>query len=167
MRVSMFANADRYPGYWFSCELLLFFFFPLLLLIAGIDDDDGSSSSNSDRMFEEKEKKTTKYACKHTHIRRRVDHRMSLLVAATFLPCSLFLDQKLEKEKRDRERERKRMEEKKSFTQSLMPEDAPNFADWLVRACIVPEGTIGRKQRTNKYREKKSTQLTAYTSSFT
>jgi hypothetical protein len=92
---------------------------------------------------------------------------MSLLVAATFLPCSLFLDQKLEKEKRDRERERKRMEEKKSFTQSLMPEDAPNFADWLVRACIVPEGTIGRKQRTNKYREKKSTQLTAYTSSFT
>ncbi len=47
-----------------------------------------------------------------------------------------------------------------------MPEDAANFADWLVRACIVPEGTIGRKQRTNKYREKKSTWLAAYTSSF-
>jgi hypothetical protein len=58
------------------------------------------------------------------------------------------------------------MEEKKSFTQSLMPEDAANFADWLVRACIVPEGTIGRKQRTNKYREKKSTRLSAHTSSF-
>jgi hypothetical protein len=57
-------------------------------------------------MFEEKDKKTTKYACKHTHIRRRVDHRMSLLVAATFLPCSLFLDQTLEKEKKDRNRER-------------------------------------------------------------
>jgi hypothetical protein len=58
------------------------------------------------------------------------------------------------------------MEEKKSFTQSVMPEDAENFADWLVGACIAPQGTIGRKQRTNKYREKKSTRLTAYTSSF-
>jgi hypothetical protein len=48
----MFANADRYPGYWFSCELLLSFFFSLLLLIAGIDDDDGRH-----RTFGEKEKK--------------------------------------------------------------------------------------------------------------
>jgi len=66
MRVSMFANADRYAGYWFSCELLLFlfFFFPLLLLIAGINDD--SSSRDRNRTFAEKEKKkTTKYACKH------------------------------------------------------------------------------------------------------
>jgi hypothetical protein len=45
---------------------------------------------------------------------------MSLLVAATFLPCSLFLDQSLKKEKRterertrEREREWKRREEKK------------------------------------------------------
>jgi hypothetical protein len=72
-------------------------------------------------------------------------------------------NQKLAKEKREREEENGR---KKSFTQSLMPEDAANFADWLVRACIVPEGTIGRKQRTNKYREKKSTRLSAHTSSF-
>jgi len=56
MRVSMFANADRYPGYWFSCELLLFFLFPLLLLIAGIDDDDDDGSSSSNRTFGEKEK---------------------------------------------------------------------------------------------------------------
>lgn len=53
-------------------------------------------------------------------IHRRVNHRMSLLVAATFLPCSLVVDQTLEKEKKDREngmegreRERKRTEEKK------------------------------------------------------
>jgi hypothetical protein len=52
----MFANADRYPGYWFSCELLLFFLFPLLLLIAGIDDDDDDGSSSSNRTFGEKEK---------------------------------------------------------------------------------------------------------------
>jgi hypothetical protein len=93
----MFANADRYAGYWFTCELLLFlfFFFPLLLLIAGIndDDDDGSSSSsnNRNRKFREKEKKKRPSMLANTlRIRRRVDHRMSLLVAATFLPCSLF-----------------------------------------------------------------------------
>jgi hypothetical protein len=107
----MFANADRYPGYWFSCELLLFFFFLLLLLIAGIDDDDGSSSS-SNRMSGEKEK-NERACCKHPHICRRVDHRMSLLVAATFLSRSLFLDQTLEKEKRDRDREKGREEKKK------------------------------------------------------
>jgi hypothetical protein len=46
---------------------------------------------------------------------RRVDHRMSLLVAATFLSRSLFLDQRHEKEKKDRQREkeRKTREEKK------------------------------------------------------
>jgi hypothetical protein len=63
MRVSMFANADRYPGYWFSCELLLFFLFPLLLLIAGIDDDDGSSRVvvvAIERL--EKKRKTTEHA---------------------------------------------------------------------------------------------------------
>jgi hypothetical protein len=61
--VSMFANADRYPGYWFSCELLLFFLFPLLLLIAGIDDDDGSSRVvvvAIERL--EKKRKTTEHA---------------------------------------------------------------------------------------------------------
>jgi hypothetical protein len=169
MRVSMFANADRYPGYWFSCELLLFFFFPLLLLIAGIndDDDDDGDGSNSNRTFGEKKRREEKRPSMLANtllIHRRVNHKMSLLVAATFLPCSLVVDQTLEKEKEERGRERKK---KKSFTQSLMPEDAANFADWLVRACIVPQGTIGRKQRTSKYREKKSIRLTAYTSSFT
>jgi hypothetical protein len=116
MRGSMFANADRYPGYWFSCELLLFFFFPLLLLIAGIDDDDGSRSRNSNRTFGERKKKekTTKYTGKHPHIHRRVNHRMSLLVAATFLPCSLFLDQTYEKEKRDREKKEEENGRKKN-----------------------------------------------------
>jgi hypothetical protein len=130
----MFANADRYPGYWFSCELLLFFLFPLLrLLIAGIDDDDGSSSSWN-RPFGEKEKNDR--ACsKHPHIQRRVDHRMSLLVATTFLPCSLLFFWIRRSRKK---RERKRREGKKSFTQSVMPEDAANFADWLVRACMLP-----------------------------
>jgi hypothetical protein len=47
-----------------------------------------------------------------------------------------------------------------------MPEDAANFADWFVRACMVPGGMIGRKQRTNKYREKKSTRLSAHTTNF-
>jgi hypothetical protein len=108
----MFANADRYPGYWFSCELLLSFFFSLLLLIAGIDDDDGRH-----RIFGEKRrerKKATKYACKHPHIHHCVDHKMSLLVTATFLPRSqcFFWIRNLRKKKK-KEKERKRMEEKK------------------------------------------------------
>jgi hypothetical protein len=71
----------------------------------------------------------------------------------------------MRKKKRDRERKEEKGR-KKSFTQSLMPEDAANFADWFVRACMVPGGMIGRKQRTNKYREKKSTRLSAHTTNF-
>lgn len=51
-------------------------------------------------------------------IHRRVNHRMSLLVAATFLPCSLVSDQTLRKEKKDkkkgRNRNREREREKKT-----------------------------------------------------
>ena len=52
----------------------------------------------------EKKKKNERVCWKHPHIHRRVDHRMSLLVATTFLPCSLFLDQSFKKEKKGRER---------------------------------------------------------------
>lgn len=81
-----------------------------------------------------------------THIYRRVDHRMSLLVVAiTFLPRSRFSFSSIrtfKKKKEEEEERRKKTEEengrKKSFTQSVMPEDAANFADWLVRACMMP-----------------------------
>lgn len=89
-----------------------------------------------------------------------LDHRMSWLVTATFLlPSSLFLlfcfSGRI-RLRRCRSRTRRRRE-KKSFTQSVMPEDAANFADWLVRACKMPEGMIGQKQQTRKETSSKRT----------
>ncbi len=85
-----------------------------------------------------------------SHAFMLLDHRMSLLVTASFFLLLFARERKKRKEKREREK-------KKSFTQSLLPEEAEFFADWLVRVYMVPEGMIGRKQRTDAYRKEKYT----------
>lgn len=65
-------------------------FLPLLLLIAGIDDDKRNrtfATERERRKNPKKEKRARMLA--NTLLRHRsVDHGMSLLVTATFLPCS-------------------------------------------------------------------------------
>ena len=57
------------------------------------------------------------------------EDEMSLLVIARFFP--LFCAKK---------------EKRKAFAQSSI---STFFADWSARVCILPEGMIGRKHRTN------------------
>jgi hypothetical protein len=50
-----------------------------------------------------------------------------------------------------------REREEKSGIQSLLSEHDVHYADWLERACLLPAGMIGRKQRRIKYRKENDT----------
>jgi hypothetical protein len=113
----------------------------LLLLIAGIDDD-GSIS----RSFRENDRVCDTFTC--IYVARSSDE---------FISNSQFFSSLVRPRKEKEKGEEREREKKKSFTQSLLPEEAEFFADWLVRVYMVPEGMIGRKQRTDAYRKEKYT----------
>jgi hypothetical protein len=78
-----------------------------------------------------------------------LDHGMSLLVIAIFF-FLLFADARERKKRKKKKRNR-------SPPNRCYREEAEFFADWLVQVYMMPEGMIGRKQRTDAYRKEKYT----------
>ena len=96
---------------------------------------------------------------------RSVDHGMSLLVTATFLPCSLVWDQQVAKEKkktRDIEGEEEEKGREKKIVHPIG--DARGCSEFCRLACRNLYRAAGHDW--SKTEKKKSTRLNAHTSSF-